>query len=79
MSSLMIYGIKVGQAFAEDWVLGDIICDITDCYSRNILKWELFGYAVTTLVSVLVQMCYIKKVSLKPERQEERQTLITDG
>jgi len=40
-------------------------------------KWEILGYTAVNLVSVLLQGPYLKLVSIKKEKEIERDTLLT--
>lgn len=40
-------------------------------------KWEILGYTVLNLVSVLLQGPYLKLVSVKQEKEASRDTLLT--
>ena len=77
MASLMIFGITSAYLFTEDWVFGEDLCKLENCDAHNTLKWEFFGYFVVNLVSMLVQICYLKQVTIKYEAYEQRDTLIT--
>ena len=77
MASLMIFGITSAYLFTEDWVYGEDLCKLENCDAHNTLKWEFLGYFVVSLVSMLVQICYLKQVTMKYEVYEQRDTLIT--
>ena len=77
MASLMIFGIISAYLFTEDWVYGEDLCKLENCDAHNTLKWEFFGSFIINLVSMLVQICYLKQVTMKYEASEQRDTLIT--
>jgi hypothetical protein len=58
-------------------ILGDDLCDVDPCEADKTLKWEYISYSALTLMSLLVQIPYLRMVSSSVEQNEQRDTLMT--
>lgn len=63
MGSLVSEVIQTAEFFIEIYVGGDLVCRFVDCDSMNLFKWEIMGYTILNLVSVLLLVPFLKLVS----------------
>ena len=64
---LFLVAVKLSEGFVELGIMGEELCEFEDCEAEKLLRWEYLAYTAIGLLSVLVQIPYLKMVSYSIE------------
>ena len=64
---LFLVAIQLCISFVEEGIMGEEFCKFEDCEAERLFKWEYLAYTTIGLLSVLMQIPYLKMVSYSVE------------
>jgi hypothetical protein len=76
--SFILMAIKTVQAHLDIALMQNGVCYFPDCNEASIFRWELTGYTALTFLVLAAQIPYFKVISNIVERDEKRDTLLTE-
>jgi hypothetical protein len=76
--SFILMAIKAVQFHLDIALMQDGNCYWKDCDEAGVFRWELTGYSILTFLVLAAQVPYFSVISNIAEREEKRDTLITE-